>query len=248
MADAIRPFVGARVLEIGAGIGNITQQLVPRDAYVASDINPNYLHYLRNMAAGKPYLTVARIDLESPESFADYSQRFDTVICLNVLEHVRDPMCALRSMFGTLAPGGRLVLYVPRGQKLYGSLDEALGHRCRYELPALKGELEKTGFEVEQMDLFNRVSVLGWWWNGKMLGKRTFSRWHCQVESASGTERWFPSFRQLSGQIKVKSGFIDQAASGCDEVGQSPGLGAAPTLYASSGVRSPSDECGRRLL
>ena len=53
---------------------------------------------------------------------------------------------------------------------------------------------------------------------------------------------------QLSGQIKVKSGFIDQAASGCDEVGQSPGLGVTPTLYASSGVRSPSDECGRRLL
>ena len=61
-------------------------------------------------------------------------------------------------------------------------------------------------------------------------------------------ERWTPSFRQLSGQIKVKSGFIDQAASGCDEVGQSPGLGAAPTLYASSGVRSSSDECGRRVL
>ena len=61
-------------------------------------------------------------------------------------------------------------------------------------------------------------------------------------------EKWSPSFGQLSGQIKVKSGFIDQAASGCDEVGQSPGLGVTPTLYASSGVRSPSDECGRRLL
>ena len=61
-------------------------------------------------------------------------------------------------------------------------------------------------------------------------------------------QRWSPSFRQLSGQIKVKSGFIGQAASCCDEVGQSPGLGAAPTLYASSGVWSPSDECGRRLL
>ena len=64
----------------------------------------------------------------------------------------------------------------------------------------------------------------------------------------SKSERWTPSFGQLSGQIKVKSGFIDQAASGCDEVGQSPGLGVTPTLYASSGVRSPSDECGRRLL
>ena len=68
------------------------------------------------------------------------------------------------------------------------------------------------------------------------------------IASVSLAQRWSPSFRQLSGQIKVKSGFIDQAASGCDEVGQSPGLGAAPTLYASSGVRSPSDECGRRLL
>ena len=62
------------------------------------------------------------------------------------------------------------------------------------------------------------------------------------------SQKWSPSFGQLSGQIKVKSGFIDQAASGCDEVGQSPGLGVTPTLYASSGVRSPSDECGRRLL
>ena len=69
-----------------------------------------------------------------------------------------------------------------------------------------------------------------------------------ELKTSEGKERWSPSFRQLSGQIKVKSGFIDQAASGCDEVGQSPGLGAAPTLYASSGVRSPSDECGRRLL
>ena len=61
-------------------------------------------------------------------------------------------------------------------------------------------------------------------------------------------ERWSPSFRQLGGPIKVKSGFIGQAASGCDEAGQSPGLRAPPTVYASAGVRSPSDECGRRSL
>jgi SAM-dependent methyltransferase len=197
MADTVRPFVGARVLEIGAGIGNITQQLVPRDTYVASDINPNYIHYLRNAAIGKPYLTVQEIDLENPESFIDYSQRFDTVICLNVLEHVRDPISALRSMFGTLAPGGRLVLYVPRGEKLYGSLDEALGHRCRYELPTLRDELEQTGFEVERMDLFNRASVFGWWWNGRILGRRAFSRWQLKVFDTlvpilRRVDRWLP--------------------------------------------------------
>ena len=197
MADAIRSFVGAQVLEIGAGIGNITQQLTPRDAYVASDVNPSYLHYLRNASAGKPYLTVTPIDLKNPESFTEHSQRFDTVLCLNVLEHVRDPISALQSMFGTLIPGGRLVLYVPRGHFLYSSLDEALGHRCRYELPILKDELERTGFEVERMDFFNRVSVPGWWWNGKILGKRTFSRWQLKVFDTlvpifRRVDRWLP--------------------------------------------------------
>ena len=181
MADAIRPFVGARVLEIGAGIGNIMQQLIPRDVYVASDINESYIHYLRNASAGKPYLTVTRVDIDDPTTFVDHHQCFDTVICLNVLEHIRDPRSALRSMFDTLVPGGRVVLYVPRGQSLYSSLDEALGHRCRYELSGLTDELVKAGFEVEHMDHFNRVSVLAWWWNGKILKKRTFSRWQLKA-------------------------------------------------------------------
>ena len=70
MADEVRPNVGARVLEIGAGIGNITVWLLPRDSWVASDINPNYLHYLRNLTAAKPYLEVQRVDVERSEDFS----------------------------------------------------------------------------------------------------------------------------------------------------------------------------------
>jgi 2-polyprenyl-3-methyl-5-hydroxy-6-metoxy-1,4-benzoquinol methylase len=176
MADAIRPWIGGRVLEIGAGIGTITAQLIPRDAYLASDINPNYLHYLRNFAAGKPYLRVARIDLDRAETWSEQREKFDTVVCLNVLEHVPDPLAALRNVSGALAPGGRLVLYVPRGQGLYSSLDVALGHRCRYEAEALRSELAATGFELEHLTSFNRFSVPGWWWNGKVLRRTTFTR------------------------------------------------------------------------
>ena len=71
MADAVRPHVGARVLEIGAGIGNITQWLLPRDSYLASDINPHYLDYLRNSATGKPYLEV---DAPRPRGFGRASR------------------------------------------------------------------------------------------------------------------------------------------------------------------------------
>lgn len=176
MADAVRPHLGQRVLEIGAGIGNLTSWLLPRERYVASDVNENYLHYLRNLSAGKPYFEVARIDLEDPACFAPLAGQFDSVVCLNVLEHVRDPMLALRNMFSALAPGGRLVLYVPQGPGLYSTLDEALAHRCRYEPQMLFDELAATGFAVDGWRHFNRASVPAWWWNGKLMRRRNFSR------------------------------------------------------------------------
>jgi glycosyltransferase involved in cell wall biosynthesis len=181
MADAIAPYVGARVLEIGAGIGNITNWLLPRDFYLASDINPHYLDYLRNFALGRPYLQVDRLDLEDPAGFERWAGQFDTVVCLNVLEHVRDPLTALRNMATALRPGGRLVLYVPQGQSLYSSLDEVLGHRCRYEKESLREELAATGFEVQEIRDFNRVAVPGWFWNGKVLKHKNFGRFQLKV-------------------------------------------------------------------
>jgi glycosyltransferase involved in cell wall biosynthesis len=197
MADAIRSDVGARVLEIGAGIGNLTTWLLPRERYVASDINPHYLHYLRNSAAGKPYLEAARVDLEDPSCFAPFAGQFDTVVCLNVLEHVRDPIQALRNMFTALEPGGRLLLYVPQGQGLYSTLDEALQHRCRYDRAMLLDELERTGFSLERWSHFNRFSVLAWWLNGKVLRRRNFSRMQLKafdwlVPLLRRVDRWIP--------------------------------------------------------
>lgn len=176
MAESIAPYIGARVLEIGAGIGNITTWLLPRDLYVASDINPNYLHYLRNFSLGKPYLQVDRINLEDSTCFERWQGQFDTVVCLNVLEHVRDPLVSLRNMASALQPGGRLVLYVPQGQHLYSSLDEVLGHRCRYSKEMLQEELRSTGFEIEHFRDFNHFAIPGWWLNGKVMKRRDFSR------------------------------------------------------------------------
>jgi SAM-dependent methyltransferase len=176
MAEAIEPHVGARVLEIGAGIGNITTWLLPRDFYLASDINPHYLDYLKNLSLGKPYLQVARIDLEDSRCFEPWRGKFDTAVCLNVLEHVRDPLLALRNMYDALEPGGRLVLYVPQGQQLYSSLDEVLGHRCRYSKEMLSEELRSIGFELETLRDFNHFGVPGWILNGKILKRRHFSR------------------------------------------------------------------------
>jgi SAM-dependent methyltransferase len=148
---------------------------------VASDVNPHYLDYLRDASLGKPYLEVRRVDLEVTDDFDALEGAFDTVVCLNVLEHVTDPAVALDNMVNALVPGGRLVLYVPAGQGLYGTLDEVLGHRCRYDRRMLATELEAAGLELEHLRWFNRFSVPGWWINGKLLKRRRFSRWQLKL-------------------------------------------------------------------
>jgi glycosyltransferase involved in cell wall biosynthesis/phospholipid N-methyltransferase len=176
MADTVRPFLGARVLEIGAGIGNMTRQLCPRDRYCATDINPHYLDYLQRGFEGRPYLDVRKLDLTQSADFAPLAGLYDTVVCLNVLEHLSDEDAALANIRGALESGGRALILVPQGPALHGSLDEALGHVRRYTRATLRAALERNGFRVEELFDFNRVTTPGWWWNGKVLRRRHFSR------------------------------------------------------------------------
>jgi SAM-dependent methyltransferase len=176
VGQVLRPFVGDRVLEIGAGIGTLTDQFIPREWYVASDINPSYLHYLSQYALGKPYLDVRRLDVVEARDFDGLTGCFDTVLMVNVLEHVRDPEAALKHTFGALAPGGVVVVLVPQGPRLFGSLDVALEHRERYTRSGLTDALQRAGFEIAHVRDFNRVSVPAWWVNGKILQRTRFSR------------------------------------------------------------------------
>ena len=180
MADAIRPWVGSRVLEAGAGIGNLTGHLVPRDRYRATDVNPDYLAYLANFALGKPYLEVAPLDIVRPESFGPLAGGFDTVVCLNVLEHLDEPVAALRNLRTALAEGGRAIVLVPQGPGRFNSLDRALGHRLRYTRRRLREVVEEAGFEVEHLLDFNRTAVPGWRVNG-WLRRARFSRVQLKV-------------------------------------------------------------------
>jgi SAM-dependent methyltransferase len=181
MGDILRPYIGDRVLEIGAGIGTLTNQFIPRESYIASDVNPNYLHYLRSYAAGKPYLSVAEIDASKREDFYGMEGQFDTALMVNVLEHLTDELTALGNVRSALEPGGRAVILVPQRPSLYGSLDEALEHRKRYTVADLKQALKESGFRVERVFDFNRVAVPGWWLNGRVLRRRKFSRVQLKV-------------------------------------------------------------------
>ncbi len=174
MADTIRPYCGERVLEIGSGVGNMTRTLLPRSRYVVSDMNPLYLQTLENLSAERPYMTASYCDVTDLSSFPRSDEGYDTVICLNVIEHVADDRVALTNVRAALLPGGRAIILVPQGPWNMGTLDEALGHRRRYTRETLTALAAACGLEIRQMIEFNRIGTLAWWLNGRLLRRRSF--------------------------------------------------------------------------
>jgi SAM-dependent methyltransferase len=174
MADTVRPFCGNRVLEIGGGVGNLTLHLVPRPAFVVSDVNPLYLRTLSALRTDRPYLSVEFCDVSDGASFPLRPGGYDTVLCLNVIEHVADDRQALVNIGAVLAEGGRAVVLVPQGPWNFGTLDEALGHKRRYTPVSLTAVAEAAGLEVEQLLRFNRVGTIAWFLNGRLMRRRRF--------------------------------------------------------------------------
>jgi glycosyltransferase involved in cell wall biosynthesis len=173
MWERLKPFVGSRVLEVGSGVGNMTRFLVSRDRVVATDLDEKYLRILHHLFDAYSHVTIRRFDLNGgPPPVA--GERLDTVLCLNVLEHVEHDQAALQMLHDVLLPGGRLVLLVPALQALYGSLDRALDHHRRYEKVELLDKLRAAGFEIEATWFFNFLGVFGWYLSSRVLKRRTF--------------------------------------------------------------------------
>src|SRR6516164_7824025 len=92
LARKLRPHLGDSVLEIGAGIGNLAGRLMARRAlYVAAEKDALHLHALRNRFLRTPNVTVQKIDPDVPADLAGLEGCFDTMLCLNVMEHLEDP-------------------------------------------------------------------------------------------------------------------------------------------------------------
>ena len=170
-----RPFLGRRVLEIGSGIGNITKFLLDRDLVIATDVEPKYLSLLKNTFGKYRKFTVERLSIPGAEMERYRSFHIDSVICFNVLEHIERDEEALRNIHDLLEPGGRFLLLVPSHPWLYGTLDRHLGHRRRYRKRELKNTLEAIGFKVIYLKYFNRIGILGWFLNSRILRTKRLS-------------------------------------------------------------------------
>jgi glycosyltransferase involved in cell wall biosynthesis len=174
LADLVRPQLGSQVLEIGAGTGSLTVQLIPRAQYWACDGNPLFVRALRKLIVTRPYLAAAVVDPADPSSFPA-GHAFETVICHNVLEHVDDDVGVLRGIGNSVGESGRIVVLLPNAPGLFGAIDRSLGHRRRYTRAQIRALAENAGLQCVTIIPFNRFCYVPWWVAGRLLRRRHFT-------------------------------------------------------------------------
>jgi 2-polyprenyl-3-methyl-5-hydroxy-6-metoxy-1,4-benzoquinol methylase len=169
MYQTIKPFCSGRILEIGSGIGNISRFFIEdHQLIMLSDIREDYCRNLfRDFGNSPGVLGIEVLDLTDPgfdTRFSWHFGKFDTVIALNVVEHISDDELALNNCHKLLAKGGQVVILVPSYQKLYNRFDRELGHYRRYTKTSLSRVFSNTEFQIihtneiipeKQMRLYN---------------------------------------------------------------------------------------------
>ena len=167
--------LGQRIVEVGCGIGNFTGLLLDRELVVAIDREKACIEALRERFPRRANLHALVCDAGNG-SFRDLA-RFqpDSMVCVNVLEHIEDDLAALRAMADILTPGGVLVLLVPAFDALYGPIDKNLGHYRRYRRRSLADLAGRAGLEVRKLHYVNAAGFFGWWVNARLLKRESQS-------------------------------------------------------------------------
>ncbi len=167
----ILPELGSRVLEIGCGMGNFTEHLVHREMVIGIDVIDECVKAHRQRFTRYPNVTCQKKDVLDPSFTSLQNYRLDSVVCLNVLEHIENDHQALRQIHEVLPPGGRAIFIVPAFESLYGPIDAKLGHYRRYSKKSLRTVAEQAGFRIRQLRYMNFIGYFGWWINAHLLHK-----------------------------------------------------------------------------
>ncbi len=136
LARLLRPHVRGRVLEVGAGMGATTQALWNPDVahWTCVEPDPSLAEHLARLRLGSSAPDVVVGDLRAVAA----ERRFDTVLYVDVLEHIDDDVSEVERAAALLAAAGRLVIVAPAFMWLYSAFDRAIGHRRRYTLNSLR--------------------------------------------------------------------------------------------------------------
>ena len=186
LVDAVSPYLGKRVLEIGSGIGNMSRHLPVEERLVHTEISPPLIEILRKRIPESPGRSIELVDPKEPLFQRFGHENFDTVLSFNVLEHIPDDVAMIQDLLDLLhrstAPGPkRIVSIVPAHQWAFGEVDKSFDHCRRYSAGSYRRMLRKSGAtdlgrKHYRFRYMNLPGLMGWWFNGKLLGRKEIGK------------------------------------------------------------------------
>ncbi len=199
----ISPFVKNRILDIGCSIGNITKFFLDKELVIGLDTCDEAIRVISGNFKEHKNFKVFNGGVTEDKVIALAGEGIDTVLCINVLEHVEDDLKALGNIHSVLMENGRLIIMAPAIKGLYGSMDEADNHFRRYSKRELNKKLADSMFYIEKQFYMNFLGIICWYIDGKILKKKLIPMSHYSlydrlVPGISGIERLIRPFIGLS--------------------------------------------------
>jgi ubiquinone/menaquinone biosynthesis C-methylase UbiE len=167
--EIISDYIGDNILEVGAGIGNYTRYFLSKKRVYAIELSSSCLRILREKFQ-VDNIELLQMDAASPEILSLKVKNIDTIVCLNVLEHIQNDLLALKNFYQILCTPGYLILQLPALKFLYGNIDRQLGHYRRYTKKMVSEKVKKTNFKIERMDYINLIGTFGWFYDARIKG------------------------------------------------------------------------------
>jgi SAM-dependent methyltransferase len=173
--DTFAPHIAGHVVEYGAGAGTVSSSLVPFAAKLTLvEPSVNLVSVLRRRFETLPQVEVVDASLEE-HAIRMGNDTADTIVLVNVLEHVADDRAALKQLIRALKPGGKLLLFVPALRFLMSRLDKMLGHFRRYHKAELVGKVGAAGGDIVSCRYFDLIGVGPWLVINRLLGSTSFN-------------------------------------------------------------------------
>lgn len=147
------------VLEVGSGhgiyskkIAKLVHKLIVSDIDVgAIEIIKEHLKSINNI----DYVVMDGVD-NSKLPF-----QIDTIIAINIIEHIKNDDTFIKSCYEILKLNGRLIIFAPAFQMLFSNYDRQAGHYRRYTKSQFRILLQNH-FTIEKMHYFNKIGFWGW--------------------------------------------------------------------------------------
>jgi len=204
--DEFAGFLGKNIVEVGAGTGSFSEMILQTEPEMLNLVEPSDLY-------ADLYANISKIENRTEINF--YNTIFsavaseiaarkkpDSIIYVNVLEHIEDDAAELKLIRQTLSHGGRAFIFVPALERLYGEFDRRLGHFRRYRKLDLEEKCRNAGFKILVSKYFDFAGVLPWYikyrlLNSTELGGAAVSLYDKLV---------VPVFRRLESTVNVPVG------------------------------------------